>query len=295
MFPAPFEYHDPTTVPEVLRLLGEHGPDAKVLAGGQSLVAAMNLGLVRPPLVVDLHRVAGLEYVRTEAGALVLGALARHRSLEGSAVVRAACPLLAEAAALIGNARVRSRGTLGGSLAHADPSAELPTAMLALEAEFRLAGPGGGRSVSAGEFFLAALTTALRHDELLVEVRVPLHRARTGWAFEEFGCRRGDWAVAGVAALVTLDDDGSCEWARLAIGGVGSVPVRAGEAEAILQGAPPEGARVGEAAATAAGEIEAESDALVSAAYRRHLVRVLAARALERAAAQARSANGAAR
>src|SRR5918911_2377611 len=169
MFPQPFDYHDPDSTEEALALLGEYGADARVLAGGQTLVAAMNLGLARPGLIVDLNRARELESVTLCNGALRLGALARHRTLETSAEVRTACPLLSEAAALIGNARVRSRGTLGGSLAHADPAAELPAAMLALEAEFILAGPGGRRSVPSADFFLGPLSTVLCDDELLVE------------------------------------------------------------------------------------------------------------------------------
>jgi CO/xanthine dehydrogenase FAD-binding subunit len=287
MFPEPFDYHDPDSTEEALALLGEYGADARVLAGGQTLVAAMNLGLARPGLIVDLNRARELESVTLRNGALRLGALARHRTLETSAEVRTACPLLAEAAALIGNARVRSRGTLGGSLAHADPAAELPAAMLALQAEFRLASRDGRRNMPAGEFFRGPLSTALREDELLVEVGIPAQPARTGWAFEEIARRPGDFAIVGVAGVVTLAEDGSCRDARLAFAGLGTAPARAGDAEALLRSSTPDQARLGEAARAAADEIEAESDALVSAAYRRHLARVLAERALQRALGRA--------
>ena len=289
MFPAPFEYHAPTTVDEALALLQAQGSDAKLLAGGQTLLAAMNLGLARPAVVVDLNRVSGLDYVEFEKRSLGLGALTRQRFLERSPHVRRMCPLLAEAAALIGNPRVRSRGTLGGSLAHADPSAELPAAMLALEATFRLVGPNGRRDVRAEDFFVGTLTTALRDDELLVEVRVPTRPARSGWAFLEFARRPGGWAVVGVAALVRLAADGACLDARLALAGVGGVPVRARQAEALGRGARLDAPRVAEIADRAAAEVETESDELATAAYRRHLVRVFVARALERADERARA------
>ena len=292
MFPAPFEYYAPTTVDEAVALLGEHGPDARLLAGGQSLVAAMNLGLARPSVVVDLNRVAGLEYVELEMRAIGLGALTRQRLLERSPHIRRMCPLLSEAAALVGNSRVRARATLGGSLAQADPAAELPAVMLALEAEFRLAGPAGRRTVPAEEFFLDALTTALRPDELLVEVGVPTLTPRSGWAFVELARRPGGWAVVGVAALVRVGADGACQDARIALAGVGPVPVRARQAEALARGGWLDAPHTSEVADEAAAGTEITSDALVSAAYRRHLVRVLVARALERAHERARSGDG---
>lgn len=293
MFPAPFQYREPTSADEAVALLGEYGADARILAGGQTLIAAMNLGLARPRVVVDLHRVTGLGHLQLEASRIGLGALVRHRFLERSPHIRRVCPLLADAAALVGNPRVRSRGTLGGSLAHADPSAELPTTMLALESEVRLEGPAGRRGVPAADFFVGALTTSLRDDELIVEVRVPLPPPGTGWAFEEVSRRPGDWAVVGVAALVTLRGEGACSDARLAFGGVGPVPRRAPEAERRLRGAEPDAAHIAQVAEVAADEVEVESDAFVSARYRRHLVRVLAVRALERAIGRASARDGA--
>ena len=292
MFPSPFEYHAPATVDETVALLGKHGPDARLLAGGQSLVAAMNLGLARPSVVVDLNRVAGLEYVELEMRAIGLGALTRHRLLERSPHIRRMSPLLSEAAALVGNARVRGRGTLGGSLAQADPAAELPAALLALEAEIRLAGPAGHRVVRAEEFFVDALTTALRPDEVLVEVRVPTLAPRGGWAFVELARRPGGWAVVGAAVLVSMGADGACQDARIALAGVGPVPVRARHAEARARGGRLDAPHVSEVADQAAAETEVASDALVSAAYRRHLIRVLVARALERAYERARTGSG---
>ena len=289
MFPAAFEYHDPGSRAEALALLAKYGPDARVLAGGQTLLAAMNLGLARPRVIVDLNCVPELAYVRPRDGALELGALVRHRSLETSPEIQGACPLLVEAGALIGNGRVRSRGTLGGSLAHADPAAELPAAMLALEAEFRLAAQRSQRSIPASAFFVGPLSTALREDELLVEARIPALPARTGWAFEEIARRPGSFAIVAVAALVTLAEDRSCREARLAFAGASAVPRRALGAETLLRGSVPNEARLAEAARAAADELEVEADALVPAAYRRHLARVLAERALRRALGRAQS------
>jgi len=295
MFPSPFAYHDPRTLDEALALLAAHGADAKLLAGGQSLLAAMNLGLAQPARIIDLHRVAGLDGVRADDGAITLGAMVRHRALETSALLRRVCPLLAETAALIGNARVRARGTLGGSLAHADPAAELPAALLALDAQLRLRGPRGERLVAARAFFLGPLTTALDPDELLLEARLPTPQPASGFAFEEVARRPGDFAIVGAAALVTLAADGACRDVRLAFCGVGDTPLRAGAAEARLAGAVPAATAIEEAARAAAAEIEPAADPLASRAYRRHLARVVAGRALERAAERARRATGVAR
>jgi carbon-monoxide dehydrogenase medium subunit len=295
MFPAPFEYYDPTALDEAVELLGRYGADVKLLAGGQSLIAAMNLGLAQPSVVVDLNRVGGLDNVRAENGTLALGALVRHRTLETSPEIRRDCPLLAKAAALVGNPRVRVRGTLGGSLAHADPAAELPAVVRALDAELRVVGPGGERTIPAGDFFTAALTTALTEDELLVEIRIPKLPPRAGAAFEEIARRPGDFAIIGVAALMTLGPDDACLDARIAFTGCGPIPARTARAEALLRGARPEPDVLNEAARLAADELAVEGDALASAAYRRHLVRVLAGRALHRARELAASSSGTAR
>jgi carbon-monoxide dehydrogenase medium subunit len=294
MFPASFDYHAPTTLDEALACLREHGAEAKLLAGGQSLVAAMNLGLARPGVVVDLNGVAGLDGVHEDGAWLRVGALVRQQALAASQQVRRACPLLAEAAALIGNARVRSRGTLGGSLAHADPASELPAVAVALGAELRVAGLRGTRAVAAGDFVLGPLTTALAEDELLVEVCLPARPPRSGWAFEEVARRPGDFAVVGVAAMVTLAADGRCMDARLAFAGVGAVPVRAVTAEAGVRGGQLTAALVEDAARMAADKLDVAGDALISADYRRHLARVLAARALQRAVERAGATGGSA-
>jgi carbon-monoxide dehydrogenase medium subunit len=280
-----FAYVAPASVDEALGLLAEHGEDAKVLAGGQSLIPLLNYRLARPRVVVDVNALP-LDGLGREDGRLRLGALTRHATLEESPEIARACPLLAEAAALIGNVRVRSLGTLGGSLAHADPAAELPLAMVALDAELTLASRRGRRALAAREFFRGLLATALAVDELVTEVRVPALDG-AGWAVEEVARRAGDFAMVAVAAVVGVDRRGRVESARVAVGGAGPVPVRVPAAEDALHGHEPAAERVARAAAAVRAGVTPESDAFVSAAYRRHLAGVLARRALARAVARA--------
>lgn len=281
----PFEYAAPETLDDALALLHEHGAEAKVLAGGQSLVPLLNYRLARPRLVVDINGLP-LAGLRVENGWLRLGALTRHQELEESPEIARSCPLLSEAARLIGNVRVRSLGTVGGSLAHADPTAELPLAIVALDARLTLASPSGRRTVAARDFFTGYLSTALAPDELLTELAVPVTRGM-GWAVEEFARRAGDFAVVAVAALVSLDRRGRVNDARLAFAGVADRPVRAAAAEDALRGQEPSGARLARAAEIARDALTPQSDAFVSGAYRRLLAGVLARRALGRAAARA--------
>jgi CO/xanthine dehydrogenase FAD-binding subunit len=280
-----FDYLAPTSVDEALAMLAERREEAKVLAGGQSLVPILNYRLARPGIVVDINRLP-LESVRVEDGRLRLGALTRHATLEESAEIARACPVLREAAALIGNVRVRSLGTLGGSLAHADPAAELPMVMLALDARLTIAGPGGGRSLAVRDLFTGYLSTALAPAELITEIDVPVTRD-LGWAVEELSRRAGDFAMVAVTALVRLDRRGRVEDARLALAGVGATPVRVAAAEDVLRGQEPTAERLAQAAAAARAALAPESDAFVSAAYRRLLAGVLAQRALARAVARA--------
>ncbi|MGH7313795.1 MAG: FAD binding domain-containing protein, partial [Candidatus Rokuibacteriota bacterium] len=224
-----FEYLAPNTVEEAVAALGEHREEAKVLAGGQSLVPLLNYRLARPRVVVDVNGLP-LGGVDVQDGWLRLGALVRHHELAESPVIRERCPVLAEAAALVGNVRVRSLGTLGGSLAHADPAAELPMVAVALDARLTLLSPAGRRTVAAADFFRGVLTTALAPDELLTQVEVRV-TSGLGWAVEEFARRAGDFAVVAVTALVGLDARGRVEQARLALGGVADRPVRARGAE----------------------------------------------------------------
>ena len=281
----PFEYAAPETLDDALALLHEHGAEAKVLAGGQSLVPLLNYRLARPRLVVDINGLP-LAGLRVENGWLRLGALTRHQELEESPEIARSCPLLSEAARLIGNVRVRSLGTVGGSLAHADPTAELPLAIVALDARLTLASPSGRRTVAARDFFTGYLSTALAPDELLTELAVPVTRGM-GWAVEEFARRAGDFAVVAVAALVSLDRRGRVNDARLAFAGVADRPVRAAAAEDALRGQEPSGDRLARAAEIARDGLTPQSDAFVSGAYRRLLAGVLARRALGRAAARA--------
>jgi carbon-monoxide dehydrogenase medium subunit len=278
-----FEYVVPGSVAEAVDVLRRFGGDAKVIAGGQSLVPLLNYRLAAPRAIVDINGLP-LDGVRVDGGRLRLGALTRHATLEESDVIRTACPLLREAAGLIGNVRVRTLGTLGGSLAHADPAAELPMVMLALDARFTAVGPAGARVIPVAEFFTGYLTTALRSDEVLTEIDVPATPI-SGHAIEEHSRRAGDFALVAVAALVWLARDGRIADVRLAFGGVGPAPVRARAAEDALRGQPPSAEALERAATMAAGAIEPAGDAFASAAYRKLLARVLARRALTRAAA----------
>jgi CO/xanthine dehydrogenase FAD-binding subunit len=281
----PFEYLAPTSLDEALAMLSEHGQSAKVLAGGQSLIPILTYRLARPRVVVDIGGLP-LDSARSADGRLRLGALTRHANLEESELVGRECALLREAARLIGNVRVRALGTLGGSLAHADPAAELPMAMVALDARVTVASLRGARTLDAREFFTGYLSTALAPDELLTEVDVPVTRD-AGVAVEEQSRRAGDFAVVAVAALVRIDRHGRVDDARLAYAGVGPTPVRAAGAEDALRGGEPTVERVARAADVARASVEPGSDAFVSAAYRTLLVGVLTRRALTRAVARA--------
>ena len=283
MKPAPFVYFTPATVAEALALLARHGGDAKPLAGGQSLIPAMNFRLARPAVLVDLNRIAELTYVRADSG-VSIGAMTRQRAVERSDVVARAAPLLAEAMPSIAHAQIRNRGTVGGSIAHADPSAELPAVMLALDARFQVKSSTGERSIPAGEFFKGMLETALEPGELLVEIAVPPLPDRTGTAFLEMARRHGDYALVGVATVVTLDQRGRCQAARISLLSVGDGPVLATEAGKTLAGERPSEdllRAAGDAAATR--DVDPPSDIHASAAYRRQLVAVLTRRALGRA------------
>ena len=290
MRPAPFEYFAPRTVEDALDLLARHGGDAKLLAGGQSLVPMMNMRLVRPAVVVDLNRVAALGNVREEAGRLRLGALVRQHALERDGRIAATAPLLAEAAPLIGHLQTRARGTVGGSLVHADPAAELPACMIALDAVFHLRSRRGQRACAARDFFRGLLATTLEPDELLAEIEVPgASVPRPGHGFAEIARRHGDFALAGACAVLALDEAGVCRHARLVIFGVGDGPHLA-RATAALVGERPSAARLAEVGRATAGEIDARGDLHATSEYRRRVAAGLAARALGSAAARAEAA-----
>ncbi|GIX48082.1 MAG: molybdopterin dehydrogenase [Candidatus Tectimicrobiota bacterium] len=290
MKPPRFDYYDPHSLDEALALLARYGPEAKVLAGGQSLMPLLNMRLVAPAALVDLNRLPDLAYVRVTPAGLALGALARQRQVERAEAVVQGWPLLAAALRYVGYPQIRTRGTVGGSLAHADPAAELPAVMLALEARLVLSSQRGRRTLPAAAFFLAPLTTALAPDELLCEVQLPPLPPRTGHSFQEVSRVWGAFALVGAAALVTLDDAGRCQQARLALTGVGPVPQRASAVEAALAGEPLDAERLRQAAALVEQDLNPESDVHASAAYRRHLARVLAQRTLQAAWRRAQEA-----
>lgn len=290
MKPPPFEYDDPRTLPEALSLLAEHGEDAKVLAGGQSLVPLLNFRLARPERLIDINDVAELDYLRLENGTLRIGALTRHSLLEGSAETAAAVPLLTEAVRLVGHVQIRNRGTVGGSVAHGDPAAELPVAFTALDARFHARSARGSRVLAADELFITHLTTSLEPDELLIEIEVPVPPPRTASAFVEFARRHGDFALGGAAALVTLAEDGSCERASIGLLAAAPTPLRAREAEAWLAGRRIDEQTAAEAAARAVADIHPTGDIHGGSEYRRGLVQAMARRALLRAAERAKEA-----
>jgi aerobic carbon-monoxide dehydrogenase medium subunit len=286
MKPPPFEYHPVATVEEAVGLLAEHGDEAKVLAGGQSLVPLLALRLARPAHLVDINDVAGLGTLANGNG-LTLGSLVRQRVAERSDTVRAANPLLADAIGLIGHTAIRNRGTLGGSLAHADPAAELPAVLLALDGEVAATSARGTRTVGAADLFHGFLTTSLAPDELLTDVRFAAWPPGTGWSFQEFSRRSGDFAIAGVAATLHLDRGGAIDSVRIALAGIGPTPVRASKAEAALAGQSPSEEAWAAASQEAVAGIDPPSDIHGTAAYRSHLAAALTRRALREAHARA--------
>ena len=286
MKPALFLYFDPNTVDEAARLLNQYGAEAKLLAGGQSLVPLMNFRLARPQVLIDLNRVAELDYARSTSDGLHLGAMTRQRALERHPHLPRWNPLLAEAIPLIGHFQIRARGTVGGSIAHADPAAELPAVAVALEAEFLLRGLGGGRVVPAKDFFRGYFTTALEETEVLSEIGIPLWPAGAGWAIEEIARRRGDFALAGAVACLLAPANGICVRARIVLFGVAATPWEAASCERLLEGSTLTDALVAEAAEEAARHLEPPSDIHASSEYRRHLAAVVTKRALSRALAR---------
>ncbi len=288
MYPASFEYHRAASVQEAVGLLTRYRDDAKLLAGGHSLVPMMKLRLAQPKHVIDIGRIPGLAGIREESGQLVIGALTTHYAIESSALVRQRCPVLAEAAAMIGDPQVRNHGTMGGSLAHADPAADWPAVVLALGAELRATGPKGTRTLRAKGFFQDLFTTALGPDEVLTEIRIPVPPARSGAAYVKHPHPASRFAVVGVAAAVTLDGTGTCREAHVGITGVGSSAVRAKGVEAALAGKAADAAAIGAAAQKAADGIAINADLQGSEEYKAHLTRVYTRRALERAVERAR-------
>jgi carbon-monoxide dehydrogenase medium subunit len=286
MKPAAFSYSRPGSLDEALALLAKHGPDAKLLAGGQSLVPAMNFRLARPAVLIDLNHIASLAGIEPAAdGSLRIGAMTRQRAVERSATVAQHAPLLSRAVPWIAHPQIRTRGTIGGSLAHADPAAELPAVMLVLEAQFVVAGPSGSRSLAAREFFTGVLSTALVEGELLAGVEIPPRPAGARSAFLEVARRHGDYAMVGAAVELTLDDQRRCRSCRIGLLSVGDTPVLAEAAMRELTGAELTHDAIESVATAAARDLDPPSDLHASAEYRRHLARVLVGRALRQAAA----------
>jgi aerobic carbon-monoxide dehydrogenase medium subunit len=279
MIPQKFEYTAPKSLEEALRLLAT---GAKPLAGGMSLIPMMKLRLAAPEHLVDLRRLSGLDYIRESAGELHIGATARHYDVENSPLIRRKCPLLAETAAAIGDVQVRNMGTVGGSVAHADPSADYPAALQALEARFVVEGAKSERTVSAADFFLDAFTTALEPGQIVRQIMVPIDEARTGTSYQKVVQPASGFAVVGVAARVR-QSDGRFVFVRIGITGLSNSAYRAVACERALEGQPTTAAAIENAAARAAEGIDANSDLHASADYRRHLARVHTARALRTA------------
>ncbi len=283
MKPATFDYFAPSTVAEAVDLLQQHGDKAKILAGGQSLVPMMNFRVARPEVLIDINRIKKIAYIREEGDELAIGALTRQRDVELSPLVREKCPILADALSFVGHSPIRTRGTVGGSLVHADPSAEIPTVICCLDARVKVVGPSGERTLQPEEFFLTYLTTSLEPAEILVEVRIPVLPLKAGWSFVELTRRHGDFAIVAAASVLSLKDGGVCSEARIALGGVAPTPIRAREAEEVLAGETITLALMEKAGQKAAEATEAESDYHSSAEYRRDMARVFVRRGLEQA------------
>ena len=282
MKPAPFEYHAPDSVEEALLLLQNSAGEVKLLAGGQSLVPAMNFRVVQPAVLIDLNRVSELDYVREEGQGVRIGAMTRERTLEFDPLLAKRYPLLVEAVPHVAHPQIRNRGTLGGSLSHADPAAELPVVMLALGARLKARSSGAERWVDAQNFFSGMFNTDLAPDEMLTEIELPAPRPRTGWSFLEVAPRAGDYAMMGLAALVTLDEKGSCQETKLVYLNAGDGPVDAREAAGLMAGQAISEELIDSVAVVASEqEINPFGNMHASVEYQRHLARILTKKALK--------------
>jgi carbon-monoxide dehydrogenase medium subunit len=290
MIPAAFDYQSPSSIDEALALLGEHGWNAKVLAGGQSLIPAMRFRLAEPSTIIDLNGLSELERLDESDGFLHIGALVRHATITDSELIRSSYPLLADAADVIADPLVRNRGTVGGSLVHADPAGDWGSVMLASRAELIVRKAGGERMLSIDDLFLTTFVTSLEAEELLVELRLPAAGPGTGGAYEKLERKVGDFATVGVATQISLADDGTIDTAGIGLTAVGPTCLRAASAEGELVGSDPAGDAIDAAAAAAAAESSPTADTRGSEAYKREMVRVLAGRALRRSVERARSA-----
>lgn len=284
MKPAPFEYHVPDSIEQALSLMHEHADTAKILAGGQSLVPAMNFRVVQPSMLIDLNRLKDLQYVREDGDCLRIGAMTRERTLEFDAQIEKRSPLLHEAAPNIAHPQIRNRGTIGGSIVNADPAAELPVLMIALQARLKARSMSGERWISANDFFVGMFSTALQPDEILVEIEVPFIARRTGWSFMEVAPRAGDYALMGVACSVTLDENEKCSQTKLVYLNAGDGPVEAKEAVQSLIGEQLTDERIASAAEHASeAEITPFGNVHTSPEFQRHLAKVLTRKTLKQA------------
>ncbi len=288
MKPAPFEYHAPDSLEQALGLMRQYADDAKILAGGQSLVPAMNFRVAQPSVLIDLNRVSELSFIRGEGETIRIGAMTRERHLEFDSSIEKHIPLLTEAAQFIAHPQIRNRGTLGGSIANADPAAELTVLMLALDARLKAQNASGERWIDAHDFFAGMFTTALASDEILVEIELPFMPPHTGWSFMEVAPRAGDYALMGVAALVTLDENGKCKNAKLVYLNAGDGPVDAKESARLLEGEALNDKLIESAAAMASEkEINPFGNIHTSIDFQRHLANVLTKNALKQAVKRA--------
>lgn len=289
MFPASFGYVAARSVAEALELMAKHGEDGKLLAGGHSLIPAMKLRLQSPRTLIDLGTVPGLRSVKEDGGQLVIGALTLHADIAASELVRKHLPGLSDAASVIGDVQVRNRGTIGGSVAHADPAADLPVILTALNATFVAQSPSGTRSIAVDDFFTDFYTTALNANEILTEIRVPIPSPGTGTAYAKLPHPASGYVVVSAGALITRQASGSCTAARIAVGGLGSGPIRAIATELELQGKPLTPQIIAAAAAKAADETDPVEDSYAGAEYKCHVATVYARKAIEAALERAKS------
>ncbi len=287
MYPASFGYFAPSSLDDALALLAEHGDDAKLLAGGHSLLPMMKLRFVQPAHLVDLRRVSELSGIVRSADALTIGAMTTHSAVASSADVRAAMPMLTDAAEQIGDPQVRNRGTIGGSIAHADPAADLPAVMLAAEASMTLVGRRGSRVLAANEFFVGMLQTALAADEVLTQIRLPLPASRVGSAYAKWRHPASRYALIGIAAVIGVGADGIIELARIGVTGMGPKAIRASAAEKLLVGNAASAATLSTAAAAVSAAVDPQADLQGDVVYKRHLAAVYAERALSAAVRRA--------
>ncbi len=287
MIPASFEYFAPKTLAEAIALLQKHGADAKILAGGQSLIPLMKLRMASPKRLIDLNRIDGLSYIKEADGFLTIGALTRESELDASDLIRMKYPIIADTTAVIADPLVRNLATVGGNLAHADPANDHPATMLALGSEVVATGPKGTRKIPITEFFTDVFTTSLRPDEILTEIRIPMQPARSGGAYLKVERKVGDFAAAAVAAQVTLDGN-TVKRVGIGLTNVGPTPIKATRAEKALQSKPADEKNIQEAARIASEEAQPVDDLRGSAEYKRSLIRVLTTRALQKAIARAK-------